>query len=166
MKLQTFIVCPMMKSKIVPQAIKVSGSQLMDLMVCSTESSKMQLLSAIVVVRLLCSYRRFLGFLHVARYSMYFVHAKSFQSLGFNDNVGHLVQEGSQKSVFRVENISRKVILAKDEDVAGHPSYLVVGYLRRIFPVTPGTVVVPYFPCINDMVFVQGDDEPPGGLEF
>ena len=64
---------------------------------------------------------------------MYFVRAKSFQSLGFNDNVGHLVQEGNQISVFRVENISRKVILAKDEDVAGRPSYLVVDYLRRIF---------------------------------
>ena len=95
----------------------------------------------------------------VAGYSMYFVHAKSFQSLGFNDNVGHLVQEGNQINVFRVENISRKVILAKDEDVAGRPSYLVVDYLRRIFPVTPGTVVVPYCPCINDMVFVRGDDE-------
>lgn len=89
----------------------------------------------------------------VAGYSMYFVHAKSFQSLGFNDNVGHLVQEGNQISVFRVENISRKVILAKDDDVAGRPSYLVVDYL------TPGTVVVPYCPCINDMVFVRGDDE-------
>lgn len=81
----------MMKSKIVLQAIEVSGSQLMDLMVCSTESTKMQLLSAIVVVRLLYSYRRLLEFLHVAGYSMYFVHAKSFQSLSFNDNVGLLV---------------------------------------------------------------------------
>jgi len=91
--------------------------------------------------------------------SMYFVHAKSFRSLGFNDNGGRLVQESNQMSVFRIENISRKVILAKDEDVAGHPSYLVVDYLRRIFPVTPGTVVVPYYPCVNDMVFVRGDDE-------
>lgn len=24
---------------------------------------------------------------------------------------------------------------------------------------TPGTVVVPYCPCINDMVYVMGDDE-------
>lgn len=58
-----------------------------------------------------------------------------------------------------VENISRKVTLAKDEDVAGHSSYLVVDYMHRILPVTPGTVVVPYYPCINDMVNVQGDDE-------
>ena len=75
----------------------------------------------------------------VAGHSMYFVNAKSFRSLGFTDNGGRLVQEGNQISIFRVENISRKVILAKDEDVAGHPSYLVVDYLRRIFPVTPGT---------------------------
>ena len=90
---------------------------------------------------------------------MYFVNAKSFRSLGFTDNGGRLVQEGNQISIFRVENISRKVILAEDEDVAGHPSYLVVDYLRRIFPVTPGTVVVPCYPCVNDMVFVRGYDE-------
>lgn len=34
-----------------------------------------------------------------------------------------------------------------------------VKYMRRIFPVTPGTVVVPYYPCVNDMVYVRGDDE-------
>ena len=90
---------------------------------------------------------------------MYFVHAKSFRNLGFNNNGGRLVQEGNQMTVFPVQNISRKVILAKDEDVAAHPSYLVVDYMRRIFPVTPGTVVVPYYPCVNDMVYVQGGDE-------
>jgi len=62
--------------------------------------------------------------------SMYFVHAKSFRILGVNDNGGCPVQESNQMSVFHLENISRKVILAKDEDVAGHPSYLVVDYLR------------------------------------
>ena len=96
---------------------------------------------------------------HVADRSMYFVLAKSFQGLSVDDNGDHLVQEGNQITVFPVENISRKVILAKDEDVAGRPSYLVVDYMRRIFPVTLGTVVVPYYPCVNDMVYVRGDDE-------
>lgn len=62
---------------------------------------------------------------------MHFVNAKCFRSLGFTNNGGRLVQEGNQISIFRVENISRKVILAKDEDVAGHPSYLVVDYLHH-----------------------------------
>lgn len=52
MKLQTFVVFLMMKSRIVLQAIEVSGSQVIDLMVCCTESTKMQLLSATVMVKL------------------------------------------------------------------------------------------------------------------
>ena len=79
--------------------------------------------------------------------------------MGFNDIGGRLVQESNQITLFPVENISRKVMLAKDEDVAGHPSFLVVDFMRRIFPVTPGTVVVPYYPCVNDLVYVQDDDE-------
>ena len=31
------------------------------------------------------------------------------------------------------------------------------------FPVTLGTVVVPYYPSVNDMVFVKGHDD--GDLE-
>jgi len=31
--------------------------------------------------------------------------------------------------------------------------------MRRIFPVTRGTVAVPYCPCINDSVYVVGDNE-------
>lgn len=27
-----------------------------------------------------------------------------------------------------------------------------------IFPVTPGTVVVPFYPSVNDMIYVRGDD--------
>ena len=95
----------------------------------------------------------------VADQSMYFVCAKPFRVLGFSGCGGKLVQEGDQINVFPVESISRKVILAKDEDVGGHPSYLVVDYMRRIFSVTQGTIVVPYCPCINDMVYVRGDNE-------
>ena len=39
------------------------------------------------------------------------------------------------------------------------PTFLIVDYMRRIFPVRPGTVVVPYFPCINDIILVRGDNE-------
>lgn len=31
--------------------------------------------------------------------------------------------------------------------------------MRRIFPVSAGTVVVPYYPVKNDMILVQGEDE-------
>ena len=58
----------------------------------------------------------------VADQSMYFVCAKPFRVVGFSGCGGKLVQEGDQINVFPVESISRKVILAKDEDVAGHPS--------------------------------------------
>ena len=51
MKLQTCVVCLMMKYRILLQAIEASGSQLMDLVVCYTESTKMQLLLANKVVR-------------------------------------------------------------------------------------------------------------------
>ena len=94
----------------------------------------------------------------VADESMYFVCAKPFRGLGFNGNEGRLVQEGYKLTVFPVENISRKFILAKDEDVAGQPSYLVVDFMRCIFPVTPGTIVVPFYPCVNGMIYVRGDD--------
>ena len=53
---------------------------------------------------------------------MYFVFARPFRGLGFNGNGERLVQEDYQLTVFPVENISPKVILAKDEDVAGQPS--------------------------------------------
>lgn len=58
----------------------------------------------------------------VADESMYFVFARPFRGLGFNGNGERLVQEDYQLTVFPVENISPKVILAKDEDVAGQPS--------------------------------------------
>ena len=56
-------------------------------------------------------------------------------------------------------SLRKLCILAKDKDVAGWPPYLVLDFMHHIFPVTPGTVVAPYYPCINGMVYVQGDDE-------
>lgn len=32
-------------------------------------------------------------------------------------------------------------------------------FMRRIFPISPDTVVVPYYPVQNDMILVRGDDE-------
>ena len=94
---------------------------------------------------------------------LYFVCAKPYCNLGFSGCGGKLIQEGDQVNVFSVESSisisSRKVILTKDEDVAGHPSYLVVDYMMHIFPVTRGTVAVPYCPCINDSVYLVGDNE-------
>jgi len=117
-------------------------------------------LSSGVLVKLLLSLERLIFRVPVANQSMYFVCAKPYRILGFSGCSGKLIQEGDQVNVFSVESsISRKVILTKDEDVAGHPSYLVVDYMMHIFPVTRGTVAVPYCPCINDSVYVMGDDE-------
>ena len=63
MKLQPFAVYLMMKLKIVPLAVEVSGNQVMDLMVCCTELVKVPLFSAVMMVKLLLSLERYSEFL-------------------------------------------------------------------------------------------------------
>jgi len=36
--------------------------------------------------------------------------------------------------------------------------FTIIDYMRRLFPVTFGTVVIPYYPEEHDMVEVKGDD--------
>ena len=40
----------------------------------------------------------------------------------------------------------------------GEQLFIIMDFMRRIFPVAVDTVVVPYFPVANDMVNVKGDD--------
>lgn len=58
--------------------------------------------------------------------------------------------------------ISRKVMLTpmlnQEDDEGEELMYTLVDYKRRIFPVTSGTVVIPYYPEEHDMVEVKGDD--------
>lgn len=46
-----------------------------------------------------------------------------------------------------------------ETDESGKPWYAVINFMRRIFPISGGTVVVPYYPVKNDMILVRGDDE-------
>ena len=104
----------------------------------------------------------------VAGKSQYFINCSVFKEvidisdggrlIDISDG-GRLVQTSPRIITVPAENISRKVMLANANPMNGHPTFLVVDYMRRIFPVPPGTVVVPYFPCVNDMVLVKGDNE-------
>ena len=44
-------------------------------------------------------------------------------------------------------------------EAARGPICVVNDFMRRIFPISAGTVVVPYYPVRNDMIEVRGDDE-------
>ena len=52
-----------------------------------------------------------------------------------------------------LENVSRKVTLQALTTDPG--SSLVIDFMRRLFPITVGNVVLPYYPVVNDMVMVR-----------
>ena len=67
--------------------------------------------------------------------------------------------------IFEASLLSRKVILfarngSYDEEayLSEEKRFMVVDFMRRVFPVTEGTVVVPYYPVVHDMVDVKGHD--------
>ena len=95
----------------------------------------------------------------VAGKSQNFINCSVFKEVIDISDGGRLVQTSPRIITVPAENISRKVMLANANPMNGYPTFLVVDYMRRIFPVPPGTVVVPYFPCVNDMVLVKGDDK-------
>ena len=95
----------------------------------------------------------------VAEQNKYFLCCKPFEEVIGNNNGGRLVQTGLNTIVIATDSISYKVMLARADAVNGHTAFLVVDYMRRIFSVRPGTVVVHYFPCVHDMVLVRGDHE-------
>ena len=77
--------------------------------------------------------------------------------MGYSDTGWRVVEERDNEIVAPLQNISRKVMLSVNDP--GRPTYVVIDFIRRIFPVSAGTVVVPYYPVKNDMILVQGDDE-------
>lgn len=66
------------------------------------------------------------------------------------------VKPKEEEIILEMVMISRKVILIELMDDEQENKYLVVDYMRRIFPVTPGTVVVPCYPQTHDMINVKG----------
>ena len=67
-----------------------------------------------------------------------------------------MVQEDNQIVVGELKYISRKVMLQK---VLDGDKLIVIDFMRRIFPIVSGSVVLPYYPVLNDMVLVQGGAE-------
>ena len=86
-----------------------------------------------------------------------FFKAKELKDVGYSDTGWKVVEEQDNEIVAPLQNISRKVMLSVED--TGRPTYVVIDFMRRIFPVNAGTVVVPYYPVKNDMILVQGDDE-------
>ncbi|XP_048576175.1 uncharacterized protein LOC125557547 [Nematostella vectensis] len=86
-----------------------------------------------------------------------FFTAQQLDVVGFSNFSGRLVQSNANLAVVApLNNISRKVMLSR-YDVDGLPTFLVVDFMRKTFPVTLETIVVPYYPVTDDMVLVRGD---------
>ena len=90
----------------------------------------------------------------------HFFRAKKFDEQGLSDNGMKVVSETDIDIVLPLQNVSRKVMLVPHADEAARgPIYVVNDFMRRIFPISAGTVVVPYYPVRNDMIEVRGDDK-------
>lgn len=63
------------------------------------------------------------------------------------------VQEDNQIVVGELKCISRKVMLQKVLD--GDNKLIVIDFIRRILLIVSGSVIVPYYPVLDDMVLVQ-----------
>ena len=86
------------------------------------------------------------------------------QKLLVSDKCAHATDD---KIIFEASVLSRKVMLfatngnddVQENDLMdGHLCFVLVDYMRSVFPVTQGTVVVPYYPVVHDMVTIKGDD--------
>ena len=92
---------------------------------------------------------------HISGQSRAFLALKRFHWAGDATSSDHkIVQEDNQIVVGELHCISRKVMLKKQFD--GDNKFLLIDFMRRIFPIAYGSVVVPYYPVTNDMVLVQG----------
>lgn len=90
----------------------------------------------------------------------HFFRAKKFDEQGLSDNGMKVVSETDIDIVLPLQNVSRKVMLVPHADEAARgPIYVVNDFMRRIFPISAGTVVVHYYPVRNDMIEVRGDVE-------
>lgn len=89
-----------------------------------------------------------------------FFQAKKFEAQVFSNNGMKVISETDNDIVGPLKNVSRKVMLFLHEsDEPGDPLYVVIDFMRRMFPISAGTVVVLYYPVRNDMILVRGDDE-------
>ena len=70
------------------------------------------------------------------------------------------------KIIFEASILSRKVMLfarnnndhVQENDLMdGQLCFILMDYMRRVFPVTRGTVVVLFYPVVHDMVTIEGD---------
>lgn len=85
-------------------------------------------------------------------------YCECYENVGFSDLGAKLVQKQHNKTmVCPLSAVSRKIMLAKYGNVNGLPTFIVVDFMRRVFPIGADSVVVPYYPVPNDMVLVMGD---------
>ncbi|KAJ7361958.1 hypothetical protein OS493_014606 [Desmophyllum pertusum] len=68
--------------------------------------------------------------------------------------------------IFEASLLSRKIMLfarngndEQEDDLRYGHCFILVDHMRRVFPVTEETVVVPYYPVVHDMVEIKGNDE-------
>ena len=94
--------------------------------------------------------------LKVGSHSLVCCRANEFQYCANISGCQRYVKPKQEVIILEAAMISRKVILIPVRDEEQENRYLVVDYMRRIFPVTPGTVVVPYYPQVHDMINVKG----------
>ncbi|RUA06771.1 MAG: hypothetical protein DSY43_01235 [Gammaproteobacteria bacterium] len=93
----------------------------------------------------------------VADQPKYYFSSELYKEVGFSDMGAKLVQKSNEMVIGPLSKISRKIMMANYEDVAGLPTFIVVDFMRRIFPIGVESVVVPYYPVANDMVLVMGN---------
>ena len=82
-----------------------------------------------------------------------------FQYCGMTGSGQKIVRYTDEAITYPVSHISRKVVLLKEFPDVQQGNLVVIDFMRRIFPVTEETVIVPYYPCINDMIDVRGDGD-------
>ena len=79
------------------------------------------------------------------------------EHVDFNAQGLLLVKRSDETLLTSTTNLSRKVMLfPSNQNEDGEQLYIIMDFMRRIFPVAVDTVVVPYFPVANDMVNVKG----------
>lgn len=92
-----------------------------------------------------------------------FCKGKRFEYDGVTDLGLKVVNPTDTTVLFKASVLSRKVMLCarnedNDDDGDERHCFILVDYMQRVFPVTEGTVVVPYYPVVNDMIKIKGDD--------
>lgn len=97
--------------------------------------------------------------------SALFCKGKHFEYDGATDIGLKKVCPTDEAVIFEASLLSRKVMLfarndndEQENDLREGQCFILVDYMRRVFPVTEGTVVVPYYPVVHDMVEIKGND--------